>query len=317
MKVSIIVPIYNVEEEIERCLSSVIKQDYDSIELLLVNDCTPDQSFVIAKTYIDKSSFKGSVVYIEHKENMGLSEARNSGLRAATGDYLFFLDSDDQITDGQSISYLVAASDELDPPDLIIGGSQRLVGGTITKKNILDEHFFSNNTDIFLMYMSGKLPTTAWGRLINREFVLREKLFFEPNIYYEDDLWSYLVYRKVKTLSVLNKITYSYHEREGSITTSSLTMKNIDDLYYVISVIYEHYSPESRQSAIVIERLKRSFIKYLFSFKDQSFIDEYLRKIALIKLPLFSTHKLKFIEQNLILRLPSRLSYAYFRYKWG
>lgn len=317
MKVSVVIPIYKVQEEIERCLLSVISQDYEPIEIVLVNDCTPDQSFVIAREYIENSTFKGEVTYIEHEKNKGLSEARNSGLRVATGDYIFFLDSDDQIADQHSIAHLFSALRQIDSPDLIIGGSQRLVGDVVTHKNMLEESVFLTNKEIFSTYVSGQLPTTAWGRLVNRDFILREGLFFEPNIYYEDDLWSYLVYKKAQTLITSKKIIYSYHEREGSITTSSLTKKNINDLYHVISIIYGLYSPEYSESAIVIERLKRSLIKYLFTLKDQSIIDEYLKKIALIKLPLFSTGKLRFIEQNLVLRLPSKWRYAYFRSKWG
>lgn len=317
MKVSVVIPIYKVEEEIERCLLSVVTQDYESIEIVLVNDCTPDKSFVIAREYLKNSIFNGGVIYIEHEKNKGLSEARNSGLRAATGDYVFFLDSDDQIADQHSISHLFSVLKEIDRPDLIIGGSQRVIGDVVTNKNVLEEAVFLTNKDIFSMYTSGKLPTTAWGRLVNRDFILREGLFFEPNIYYEDDLWSYLVYQKAQTLITLKNVIYSYHEREGSITTSSLTMKNINDLYHVITIIYGLYSPKYPESALVIERLKRSLIKYLFIINDQSITDEYLKKVALIKLPLFSTGKLRFIEQNLILRLPSKWRYAYFRSKWG
>ncbi|MHC5225201.1 glycosyltransferase family 2 protein [Ignatzschineria sp. LJL83] len=317
MKVSIIVPIYKVQEEIERCLLSVISQDYQDIELVLVNDCTPDQSFFIAKEYIKNSAFRSEVTYIEHEKNRGLSEARNSGLRAARGDYVFFLDSDDQIAHKQSISDLISGLKDIEMPDLVVGGSQRIVDNIVTKERVLDGHCFLRNTDIFSTYSSGKLPTTAWGRLINRAFILRERLFFEPNIYYEDDLWSYFVYRKAQTLITINKIVYSYHERAESITTSSLTKKNIDDLYHVISVIYGLYSPQDSQSALIIERLRRSLLKYLFTFKDPLTIDKYLRELTLIRLPLLATYKLKFIEQNLILRLPHKWSYAYFKYKWG
>ena len=316
MKVSIIVPIYKVQEEIERCLLSVVTQDYRSIELVLVNDCTPDQSFIIAKNYIENSSFSGTVIYVDHDKNKGLSEARNSGLRIATGDYIFFLDSDDQIADEKSITYMVNSLKEANMPDLIIGGSQRLVGNDVIGKNVLDRCDFLDNDAIFSAYVSGRLPTTAWGRLVNRNFLLNEGLFFEPNIYYEDDLWSYLVYKKANKIVTLNEVVYGYHEREGSITTSSLTMKNIDDLYHVISVIYRLYSPEHPQTAIVVERLRRSFIKYLLTFKDQIIIDEYFKKISAINLPLFATYKLRFIEQNLVLRLPSKWSYRYFKHKW-
>ena len=90
MKVSIIVPIYKVENEIERCLQSVLGQTYDKMELILVNDATPDKSFEIAKEYLaNRSVFNKEIVFVEHEVNQGLSVARNSGIKASSGDYLF------------------------------------------------------------------------------------------------------------------------------------------------------------------------------------------------------------------------------------
>ena len=98
MKVSIIIPVYNVSPYIERCIKSVMNQTYQDIECILVNDASPDDSIDIAKLLIE--NYDGPIQFqiLSHGHNRGLSAARNTGIDASTGDYLYFLDSDDEIT---------------------------------------------------------------------------------------------------------------------------------------------------------------------------------------------------------------------------
>ena len=95
MKVSIIIPIYNVESYIANCLHSVFNQTYKDLEIILVDDCGTDKSMNIAMESINKYKSSFYIKVIHHKENKGLSAARNSGIKEATGDYIYFLDSDD------------------------------------------------------------------------------------------------------------------------------------------------------------------------------------------------------------------------------
>ena len=107
MRVSIIIPVYNVEPYIERCIESVLCQTYRELEVILVDDSSPDCSMDLARKCIDNSNRnKLDIIHLRHDHNLGLSAARNTGIEAATGDYLFFLDSDDWITDN-CISLLV------------------------------------------------------------------------------------------------------------------------------------------------------------------------------------------------------------------
>ena len=100
MKVSIIIPIYKVEQFIEDCLRSVYNQSYKNLEIILVDDCTPDDSMLIARNFVSKKELpKGmEIKFLSHKKNRGLSAARNTGIDAATGDYIYFLDSDDELS---------------------------------------------------------------------------------------------------------------------------------------------------------------------------------------------------------------------------
>lgn len=103
-KISIIVPIYNVEKYIKSCIDSIIQQDYPNIECIFVNDCTQDKSMIIVNNCLNK--YKGSIEFkiINHENNLGLSAARNTGVKRSTGDYLYFLDSDDELYSTDSIS---------------------------------------------------------------------------------------------------------------------------------------------------------------------------------------------------------------------
>ena len=101
MKVSIIIPIYKVEPYIERCIQSVLRQTYRDLEVILVDDCTPDRSMELAKACIEQSPLSKDlqIVYLRHEQNRGVSVCRNDGIDAATGEYIMFIDSDDHITD--------------------------------------------------------------------------------------------------------------------------------------------------------------------------------------------------------------------------
>ena len=119
MKVSIIIPVYNVAKYIERCLLSVLDQTWQDLEVILVNDCTPDNSMEIARRVV-ASHPRGTVVRcLEHEENRGLSAARNTGISASVGDYLYFLDSDDYIS-ANAIELLADAAVQK-RPDFVIG----------------------------------------------------------------------------------------------------------------------------------------------------------------------------------------------------
>lgn len=98
MKISIIIPIYNVAEYVSDCLKSVLQQTYKNIEIIIVNDCTEDNSMVIIEGLLKESATSIPYKIINHTRNQGLSVARNTGIKNSTGDYLYFMDSDDEIT---------------------------------------------------------------------------------------------------------------------------------------------------------------------------------------------------------------------------
>ena len=120
MKVSVIIPVYNVAPYVERCLTSVFQQTYGDIEIIIVDDCATDNSMEIVHKVVTVYSGLFTIQIIRHACNQGLSEARNTGIKSAKGDYLYFLDSDDAIT-ADCIHLLVAPLSEYPNLDFVIG----------------------------------------------------------------------------------------------------------------------------------------------------------------------------------------------------
>ena len=209
MTVSIIIPIYNVEQYIERCIISVINQTYRQLEVILVDDCSPDNSMSLARQLVDKSTNKEGLTFkfIKRDENGGLSAARNTGIENATGDYLYFLDSDDELPIN-AIELLVNQV-KIHPDVEIVMGRMKAFPNDMPYYNIdrykdtpyindnlwLREHFFT---------IISPIQTNACNKLIRRDLGERNLLFFRPGIIHEDQLWMYYVAKK----SCLNVIIY-------------------------------------------------------------------------------------------------------------
>ncbi|WP_347223037.1 glycosyltransferase family 2 protein, partial [Bacteroides congonensis] len=172
ISVSIIIPVYNVEQYIESCLLSVINQNYKGdIECVIVNDCTPDQSMVVVHKIL--SDYDGNILFkiVDHKENRGLSASRNSGVRVATGDYLYFLDSDDILA--KNAIALLADLALKDLPDVVMGDFE-LIGSNqnIPQLKTTITHF-NIQKDIFNAFISYELYEMAWNKLVKRQFFYR------------------------------------------------------------------------------------------------------------------------------------------------
>lgn len=234
--ISIIIPVYNVEPYIEACLNSVIHQSYDRIiECIVVDDCGSDNSMNIADKVI--ANYNGSISFkiVHHDCNRGLSAARNTGMDAAIGDYLFFLDSDDYISD-ECIERLVEPLNNYQF-DLVIGNYQHV---DENKNNLVSDYIIkiSDKTmllheDILHAYSLHQITPLAWGRLIHSDFVRSNKLYFMEGILHEDELWSFQVFNLSKSLFFVNQKLYYYRIRKRSITNSK-TNKSIDSLVTIV-----------------------------------------------------------------------------------
>lgn len=234
-KISIIVPIYNVENYIQTCLDSIIKQNYPCIECILINDCTPDNSMQKINNYLKK--YQGTIVFkiINHPKNLGLSAARNTGVKYSTGEYIYFLDSDDELYSDNSISILVKEAETYPQADFIIGSIQ-LINSTkqCLSYNFKEHKIITNNIQILNDYIQGKWYMMAWNKLINKKFFIKNQLWFLEGRLHEDERFSLQLAMCAQNMVYCPQKTYKYKIRTTGAITSHVTLKHILDSQYIV-----------------------------------------------------------------------------------
>jgi len=203
---SVIIPVYNVEKYIAECLESIIRQTFDNFECILVDDCSPDNSILIAERIIGQYQGNISFHIARHKSNKGLSAARNTGLMQATTNYVFFLDSDDKLFD-HSLEWLYSKLCQHPHSDV--------VSGEVFTEN--DKNHFSNLPDtisgekqLFRYLLDSKIIPRAWNQLIRKDLLTSNHLFFKEGILFEDVHWCYFFYRYVQEFHIVKEYTYFY-----------------------------------------------------------------------------------------------------------
>lgn len=237
MTVSIIIPVYKVEQYIYRCIESVLNQTYRQLEVILVDDCSPDGSMETVKKLINESSKSTDLrfKYLRHECNRGLSAARNTGLDAAKGDYIFFLDSDDEIVPN-CIETLVSGSED-GKIDVICGGLEYCgsveLFGSDSNFNCRDAYYIGEKA-ISKAFVAGLIPYSAWNKLLRRDVLCKEKVSFKEGLLFEDNLWIFILINSVKQIKTISKKTYRYWIRPGSIATSTDHLKRRQNMSVVL-----------------------------------------------------------------------------------
>ncbi len=263
--VSVIIPVYNVSPYIGRCLTSALDQSYKNIEYIVVDDAATDDSMAIARDVIYKHPRKSIMKVVHHPDNRGLSAARNTGVKAATGDYIYFLDSDDEIPADaiETLAELAAKGVDMALGDI------KVIGGEASDYPALkmEPGVYMGNGSILETYLKGEWYEMAWNKLIRRRFFTEEECWFEEGIVHEDTLWSFQAAAAIQSLAVSGKKTYYYHVHEGSITGKK-TKKNILDFYKVIKEIIRTGKAKrlfDKQAALVpyLDNLRVYFLKSL------------------------------------------------------
>ena len=216
MKITIVIPVYNVEPYIEACLASVAAQTYIyDLECIIVNDCTPDGSCAIIERFIKEYNGGINFKLLHHTQNRGLSVARNTGIDAATGDYIYFLDSDDEITP-ECLELLTTPLNQK-KYDFVIGDYKTTGIENDFPPLRLEQGEVTTNLKIRNLYFSAHWYVMAVNKLCNLEFIRKEKLYFKERLINEDELWSFQLSCTAKSMFVVKKETYIYKFRETSI----------------------------------------------------------------------------------------------------
>ena len=229
-KISIVVPVYNVEQYIRECFDSIAAQTYGGeIECIFVDDCGQDHSVEILEKLI--ADYHGDIDFslVHHEHNKGLSGARNTGISHATGEYLYFLDSDDTITP-DCIEKLVALAMKYPGVEVVQGSANTADGWMIINSAKVPEysHDFAWIRKTLLKRI---LPMTAWNKLVNRKFLLDNELYFVDGMIHEDEIWNFMLSKYVHRIAFCYIPTYNYRENDSGIMSK---MKLNKDRYLPI-----------------------------------------------------------------------------------
>lgn len=267
-KVSVIVPIYNVEKYLEKCINSLLSQTLEDIQIILVNDGSKDNSGNIAKEY--EKNNKDRVIYVE-KENGGLSDARNYGLKYATGDFIAFLDSDDYIEKNayeEMYNKAIEENSDYVECDFI---------WEFPNKIRVDKQYPYKNKKEMLSFVR----VVAWNKLIKRQLITDNNLEFPKGLRYEDVEFTYKLIPFVNKFAYVDKPFIHYVQREGSIanvqnerTAEIFTVLDNVIEFYKKNNIYEEYRNELEYN--YARYLLCSSLKRMCKIKDKTIREKLL-----------------------------------------
>lgn len=269
-KVSIIVPFYNVERYIEKCLETLVNQTLEDIEIILVNDGSKDKSIEIVNKFLKK--YPEKLVYFE-KENGGLSDARNYAIPYAKGEYIAFIDSDDYVEkDMYEKMYQLAKQDNSDMVECDFYWEY-------PEKTKIDTGAIYNGKKEMLE----KIRVVAWNKLIKREILEKAKIEFPKGYRYEDVEFTYKLIPYLEKVSFFKKPCIHYIQRENSISNSqNERTKEIFDVlnhvirYYKEKGIYDEYKEEIEY--IYARYLLCSSLLRIVKIEDKKIREELLNK---------------------------------------
>lgn len=246
-KVSIVVPIYKVEKYMHKCIDSILKQTYAHLEIILVNDGSPDRCGEIAENYQEKDTR----IKVIHKTNGGLSDARNTGMTYVTGEYTMFVDSDDWLSENM-IEKMVDSMQTFQA-DIV----QSAFYYAYEDKLLIDNRYYQesdqpvhldNKALMYELVKNEKVKNFAWGKLYKTKLV--KDIPFKTGVLFEDVFWAHQVMHQVNSYLILHEPLFYYYQRDDSIVATysprSLDIiKGLKERHDFIEKFYEQLIAES------------------------------------------------------------------------
>lgn len=268
-KFSIIIPVYNVEKYLKKCLESVYNQTYKNYEVIVVNDGTKDNSMDIVKNYPAK---------VINQKNQGLSVARNNGVEKASGEYILFLDSDDYIEKGLLKEINKSLNNN---PDIVRFQIKEVFEDG--KKTEYNERPFTDKTgqEAFQLITKYHFVENAWCYAIRREYYLKNNFKFKENTFHEDFGLLPLVIIKAKKVNSINYIGYNYLQRQGSIMSNkeyTKTKKKVADMYDHYCYLLNEAKKLSLDTSTFRSFIANSLILKITELNDEDY-KIYLKKL--------------------------------------
>lgn len=250
--ISIVVPVYNVEKYIEKCLESIVKQSYKDFELLLINDGSTDNSTEVINKYLTDKNLNWKLI---NKENGGLASARNFGINESKGEYISFIDSDDCLTEDfiENLLFLI----KQDNYDFSFCNYKYVSEQTIEKDSNNETKEFNRN-DLLISFLRRTVNFVVPSMMFNKDFLLNNNLFFDEKIRFSEDqpfIWNCILHSEKANYSY--KKMYGYYLRESSIMTSSSLdkiKKSYEEYSKYITNIFKPYKQLNAISKLIIPR---------------------------------------------------------------
>lgn len=241
--VSILIPIYNVEKFIGRCVESLMEQSYKNIEYIFVNDCTPDKSIEILNKVLNKYPQRKNWRIINHSHNKGLAASRNTGLENAKGEWIAFVDSDDYL-DKSAIENLTNGI-KLNQSDIIIGEFSIITNEGIYKHN-RPQKAYKKNEYIQTLLRWNEIDLTLWGKLFKKELFTKGniKSYEGYNLGEDFGVTARLSYY-ANYITFINKIVYYYENSNTNSYTKTVSENSINSLIYITRKIIDFYKEKS------------------------------------------------------------------------
>lgn len=254
--VSVVVPVYQVEDYIGGCLASLAAQTLPPSEILFVDDCGTDGSIGLVRDFAGSHPELHCRV-LSHQRNRGLSAARNTGLAAATGDYVLFLDSDDTLPPDALRDLTAPLASR--PADFVIGNYAS--SGDDAMLRMPD----GPCTDVLGTYAAGLWYVMAWNKLCNTGFLRENNLYFTEGLNHEDVIWTFRLACTARRMEVVTAVTYNYTVREASIMTGTSVAKDARLYVQVFDVVRQFITDrhlENNRDVYTLFEGKRCGIMY-------------------------------------------------------
>lgn len=257
MKVSILVPVYNVETYFARCLETLFSQTYSDIEYVFVNDCTPDKSMYVLQETLEKyPSRANSVKIIENKQNLGIAIVRNTLLENATGEYVLFVDSDDWI-EVDAIEKFVDKAQQSNADIVGCDYFEEYPDRQVLFKQSYPSHHVEAMKAMTLLRIKGVL----WKLFMRRELIVHNNIYFVPEVQFgEDYIFCCKLFFYAKSFSCVDEALYHYVQYNPNNYCSTDSGLRIESFSRAITIVETFYREKGVYDILEKELLQRKFL---------------------------------------------------------